>query len=179
MAQANHHTTSKADFIKSIAADPAGAINSGKLKMQKQEVPLGGIGKAVAKVGEKIVEKGLAKAAAKASKIVGKDVSKPGTLEKLSEGMTQSEKRNLASKLKQANVKDKPGLNSKPTQAKPDSVKGPTKSQPTGPSEKELKRLDFEELQRKHDKALNAAQKAGLTGKVTTTHNGKSVTSTI
>ena len=130
MAQANHHTTSKANFIKTIAADPAGAINSGKLEQKKQEVPFGGIGKAVAKVGEKIVEKGLAKAAEKASEIVGKDVSKPGTLEKLSENMTLSEKRNLASKLKQANVKDKPGLNAKPTQASPDLYK--VRSRSTG-----------------------------------------------
>jgi hypothetical protein len=128
MAQPDHHVTDKANFIKTIAADPAGAINSGKLKMQKQEVPLGGIGKAVAKVGEKIVEKGLAKATAKASEIVGKDVSKPGTLEKISENMTLSEKRNLASKLKEANVKDKPGLNAKPNQASPDAYKLRSKS---------------------------------------------------
>lgn len=176
---ADNKITNKANFIKTVKADPAGAINSGLLKQKKQEVPLGGVGKVVAKAGEKLVEKGLAKAVEKASKIVGKDVSKPGTLEKLSEGMSQAEKRALAAKLKEANVKGKPGLNAKPTQAKPDSVKEPTKSQSSGPSEKELKRLDFEELQRKHDKALNAAQKAGLTGKVTTTYNGKSVTSTI
>lgn len=70
MPQPNHYTTSKENFIKAIAADPAGAINSGKLKQVKQEVPFGGVGKAVAKVvekvAEKVAEKGAAKATAKA-----------------------------------------------------------------------------------------------------------------
>jgi hypothetical protein len=66
MAQANHYTTSKADFIKSIAKDPAGAINSGKLKQVKQEVPFGGVGKVVAKVVAKVAEKNAAKTTAKA-----------------------------------------------------------------------------------------------------------------
>ena len=123
MPQPDHHITTKADFIKAVAADPSGAINSGKLKQQKAEVPFGGVGKIAAKVGEKLVEKGLAKAASNAGKIIGKDVSKPGTVEKLSENMTLSEKQNLASKLKQANVKDKPGLNAKPTQASVDAYK--------------------------------------------------------
>jgi hypothetical protein len=116
-SQADHHITSKADFIRTVKADPAEAIRTGKLKQVKQEVPFGGIGKVVAKVAEKVAEKGLAKATAKASEIVGKDVSKPGTLEKLSQNMSESEKRALASKLKEANVKDKPGLNARTPQA--------------------------------------------------------------
>ena len=36
-----------------IAKNPTKAINSGKMKMQKQEVPFGGIGKAAAKVAAK------------------------------------------------------------------------------------------------------------------------------
>ena len=176
---ADNKITNKANFIKTVKADPAGAINSGLLKQKKQEVPFGGIGKAVAKVGEKVVEKGLAKAAEKAGQILGKDVSKPGTLEKLSEGMTQAEKRALAAKLKEANVKGKPGLNAQPTQAKPSSVKPAVKSKDLGLSEKELKRMELAELERKHSKSLAAAQKAGLKGNVTTTINGKSMTSKI
>jgi hypothetical protein len=81
MAQANHHTTSKADFIKSIKADPAGAINSGKLEQKKQEVPFGAVGKAVvkgvAKVVEKVVAKDTAKTAAKVESKALKAANKP------------------------------------------------------------------------------------------------------
>ena len=83
MAQKDHHTTSKADFIKAVKADPAGAINSGLLKQKKQEVPFGGIGKAVvkgvAKVAEKVAEKGAAKAAAKVEAKALKAANKPTT----------------------------------------------------------------------------------------------------
>ena len=87
MAQKDHHTTSKADFIKAVKADPAGAINSGLLKQKKQEVPFGGIGKAVVKgvakvaekVTEKVVEKGAAKAAAKVEAKALKAANKPTT----------------------------------------------------------------------------------------------------
>ena len=77
MPQPNHHTTSKANFIKSIAADPAGAINSGKLEMQKQEVPFGGIGKAVVKGVAKVAEKVAAKSAEKSTVKALKAVNKP------------------------------------------------------------------------------------------------------
>lgn len=40
-----------------IAKNPTKAINSGKMKMKKQEVPLGGIGKAAAKVIGKVIGK--------------------------------------------------------------------------------------------------------------------------
>ena len=44
-----------------IAKNPTKAINSGKMKMKKQEVPLGGIGKAAAKVIGKVIGKNTAK----------------------------------------------------------------------------------------------------------------------
>jgi predicted transcriptional regulator len=81
MPQPNHHVTDKNNFIKAVAADPAGAINSGKLKMQKQEVPFGGIGKAVAegvaKVVEKVAAKDAAKTAAKVESRALKAANKP------------------------------------------------------------------------------------------------------
>jgi hypothetical protein len=40
-----------------IAKNPTKAINSGKMKMRKQEVPFGGIGKAAAKVVGKVIGK--------------------------------------------------------------------------------------------------------------------------
>jgi hypothetical protein len=61
MPQANHYTTSKENFIKSVKADPAGAINSGMLEQKKQEVPFGGAAKAVAKGVAKVAEKVIAK----------------------------------------------------------------------------------------------------------------------
>lgn len=47
-----------------IAKNPTKAINSGKMKMRKQEVPFGGIGKAAAKVVGKVIgKKAVAKGA--------------------------------------------------------------------------------------------------------------------
>jgi hypothetical protein len=101
--------------------DPTAAINAGLMKKKSGEIV--SPGKIVAKVATKVAGKSVAKATAKASKIVGKNVSKPGTLEKLSQGMTQTEKRVLAAKLKEANVKGKKGLYAKPNQAKVDKYK--------------------------------------------------------
>lgn len=152
--------------------NPTAAINAGLMKKKSGEIVSPG------KIAAKVAGKGLAKATAKASKIVGKDVSKPGTLEKLSQGMTQAEKRALAAKLQKANLKGKKDLYAKPTQAKM-TIKKATKTKDLGPSARELKLLNIAELERKHNKALAAAKKSGLTGKVTTTHNGSSITSTI
>ncbi len=150
--------------------DPAAAINAGLMKKKSGELVT------PAKIAAKVAGKGLAKATAKASKIVGKDVSKPGTLEKLSQGMTQAEKRALAAKLKEANLKGKKGLYAKPTQAKM-TIKKSIKTKELGPSAKEIKRMEIAQLEAKHNKALAAARKVGITGKVTTTINGKSMTS--
>lgn len=102
--------------------DPAAAINAGLMKKKSGELVTPG------KIAAKVAGKSITKAAAKASKIVGKDVSKPGTLEKLVANMTQAEKRALAAKLKEANVKGKKGLYAKPTQAKIDRYKIRSKS---------------------------------------------------
>jgi hypothetical protein len=87
-----------------------------------------GTGITVGKIASKVAGKSLTQAKKNATKIVGKDVSKPGTLEKISQNMTQAEKRALAAKLKEANVKGKKGLNKKPTQASPDKYKLRSKS---------------------------------------------------
>jgi hypothetical protein len=156
--------------------DPAAAINAGLMKKKSGEIV--SPGKIVAKVAAKVAGRGLAQAAKNASKIVGKDVSKPGTLEKLSQGMTQAEKAALANKLKKANVAGKKGVGIAGKQAK-DGIIKPIKTKDLGPSARELKLLNIAELEKKHNKALAAARKAGVTGKVTTAHNGSSVTSTI
>jgi len=102
--------------------NPTAAINAGLMKKKSGEIISPG------KIAAKVAGKGLAKATAKAGKIVGKDVSKPGTLEKMVANMTQAEKRALAAKLKEANVKGKKGLYAKPTQAKIDKYKIRSKS---------------------------------------------------
>jgi hypothetical protein len=122
--------------------------------------------KAVTKTSTKAAAKGLVKAKANASKIVGKDVSKPGTLEKLSKGMTQEQKRALAEKLKQANVKNKPGLNARSTQAKDGVVKvGKTQAE-----------IDAKHLAAAYAKSVKASKAAGLDpSKVKVSYKGKSM----
>jgi hypothetical protein len=122
--------------------------------------------KAVTKTSTKAATKSIAKAKSNASKIVGKDVSKPGTLEKLSKGMTQSEKRALAEKLRKANVKNKPGLNAKPTQAKDGVVKvGKTQAE-----------IDAKHLAAAYAKSVKASKAAGLDpSKVKVTYKGNTM----
>ena len=92
MAQKDHYTTSKANFIKSVKADPAGAINSGKLEQKKQEVPFGGVGKAVAKGVAKVVEK-----------VVAKDTAT--VAEKVAAAKTPAEKAKIVVKAAKADAK--------------------------------------------------------------------------
>ena len=129
MAQANHYTTSKADFIKSIAKDPAGAINSGKLKQQKQEVPLvGGVGKIVAKIAEKVAAKNAAKNLTEnEQRFVGavKDIAKkspPGTVTaRLSEANLEG--RQASSSILRKAAGDRTEVNKPSKQATPDEIK--------------------------------------------------------
>lgn len=148
--------------------DPAAAINAGLMKKKSGEIISPGkvVAKVAAKVAAKTATKSLAKATKNASKIVGKDVSKPGTLEKMSQGMTEKEKLALASKLKQANVKNKPGLNAKPTQAKDLVVKQTKKNID----------IDAAHLAAAYAKSLKASKAAGLDPtKVRVTYKGKSM----
>ena len=123
--------------------------------------------KAVTKTSTKAAAKGLAKATANASKIVGKNVSKPGTLEKLSKGMTEKEKLALASKLKQANVKNKPGLNARSTQAKDGVIKVVKTPQAD---------IDAKHLAAAYAKSVKAAKATGMDpSKVKVTYKGKTM----
>jgi len=63
-SQADHHVTDHANFIRTVKADPTAAINSGMMQQKTQEVPFGGIGKAVAQGVEKVVAKIAARDAA-------------------------------------------------------------------------------------------------------------------
>ena len=137
--------------------NPAAAINAGLMKKKSGELIT------PAKIAAKVAGKGLAKATARASKIVGKDVSKPGTLEKLSQGMTQAEKRALAAKLKEANVKGKKGLHAQPTQAKMTIKKSQAE-------------IDAARLAAAYAKSVKASKAAGLDpNKVRVTYKGKSM----
>jgi hypothetical protein len=110
--------------------------------------------------------KSLKKATKNASKIVGKDVSKPGTLEKMSQNMTQAEKIALSNKLKKANVVGKKGVGIAGKQAKDGVVK----------VNKSNSDIDAAHLAAAYAKSVKASKAAGLDPtKVKVTYKGKTM----
>ena len=131
-SQADHHITSKADFIRTVKADPTAAINNGMLEQKKQEIPFGGVGKAIAQGVERVVGKVTAKDTAKnltenEQRFVGavKDMAKkspPGTVTaRLSEANLEG--RQASSRILRKAAGDRTEVNKPSKQATPDEIK--------------------------------------------------------